>query len=104
MKILKLTFITTQQITETFIDIYRDKLHKKLTFILQRHLYYIYRQITETFINIYITNYREITQQTYIYIEIYINTTNYRDIYRHLQRQITQQTYIYITETFILQL
>ena len=37
-------------------------------------------------------------------INIYINTTNYRDIYRHLQRQITQQTYIYITETFILQL
>ena len=29
-KIPKLTFIT-QQITETFIDIYRDKLHNKLT-------------------------------------------------------------------------
>ena len=61
MKILKLAFITTQQITETFIEIYRNKLHNKLTFILQGHLYYSYRQIT---------------QKIYIYRDIYINTTN----------------------------
>ena len=69
--------------TTNYRDIYRhlqSQLHNKLTFILQRHFYYIYRKITNY--RNHTTNYSDPTQECGFVQHrnvVLCNTTIYRD-------------------------